>query len=70
MAPSAAFPAHGAQRDRQPPGSFGEAANGGIGQAGLRLRVPNEPGGSQRIEFLWYGLRYLESSAGNSGGEV
>jgi hypothetical protein len=28
-----------------PPGSLGEAANGGIGQAGLRLPVPNEPGG-------------------------
>jgi len=33
---------------RQPPGSLGEAANGGIGQAGLRLRVPNEPGGIPR----------------------
>ena len=31
-----------------PPGSLGEAANGGRGQAGLRLRVPNEPGGIPR----------------------
>ena len=28
------------------PGSLGEAANGGLGQAGLRPRVPNEPGHS------------------------
>jgi hypothetical protein len=31
--------------DRQPPGSLGRDANRCIGQAGLRPRVPNEPGG-------------------------
>ncbi len=36
----------GAQCDRQPPGSVGKAANGGGGQAGLRPRVPSEPGGT------------------------